>query len=184
MKHLPRPRASVVAALAVVAFATALACAGDDSPPPDGDGAAAQPVDGVVLNAEDTAVSESAADVVRVDVQGAPGAHTFAVTVASADTGCDAYADWWEVLTTDGTLLYRRTLAHSHVGEQPFLRSGGPVAVDAEQEVIVRAHMSTTGYGGIVLRGSVAGGFGPDRTAADFAAGVERVEPRPPPCAF
>jgi hypothetical protein len=75
-------------------------------------------------------------------------------------------------------------LAHSHVDEQPFLRSGGPIVIDANQEVVVRAHMSATGYGGIVLRGSASGGFGPDVAAAEFATDVERIDPQPPPCAF
>ena len=65
-----------------------------------------------------------------------------------------------------------------------FDRAGGPIAVDAEQEIVVRAHMSTTGYGGSVLRGSVGGGFRSDRLAEDFAVDVERRDPQPPPCAF
>ena len=184
MNHLPRLRPSLIAALSVVILATAVACAGDDAPSSAPTVQSAQSADLGAVDVEETDVQDGGADVVRLDVQGEPGAYTFAVTVASADTGCDAYADWWEVLTTDGALLYRRILAHSHVGEQPFLRSGGPVTVEAEQAIIVRAHMSTTGYGGIVLRGSVAGGFGPDLPTDNFAASVERVDPQPPPCAF
>lgn len=184
MNHLSRFRPSLIAALGVVILATAVACAGDDAPSSAPTVQSAQSADLGAVDVEVADVHDGGADVVRLDVQGEPGAYTFAVTVASADTGCDAYADWWEVLTTDGALLYRRILAHSHVGEQPFLRSGGPVTVEVEQAIIVRAHMSTTGYGGIVLRGSVAGGFEPDLPADNFAASVERVDPQPPPCAF
>jgi hypothetical protein len=48
------------------------------------------------------------ADVTAVRVSGAPGAYTFSVTLSSPDTGCDQYADWWEVITPDGELVYRR----------------------------------------------------------------------------
>ncbi|MCB0054175.1 MAG: hypothetical protein KDE24_32035, partial [Caldilinea sp.] len=67
------------------------------------------------------------ADVFGVTVRGDDGAYQFSVEIASPDTGCNQYADWWEVLDSDGNLLYRRILTHSHVDEQPFIRSGGPV---------------------------------------------------------
>ena len=125
-----------------------------------------------------------AADVVDVSTSGEPGDYRFSVTVESPDTGCDQYADWWEVLSTDGELLHRRILAHSHVNEQPFTRSGGPVAVDADETVIVRAHMNPTGYGGQAMRGSVDAGFQTAELPADFAADVEDQEPQPSGCAF
>ena len=183
--HSPaRLRTSFVVVLGIVAFAAAIGCAKDASQSPGPAASFEQPADEAADIAEEATMNDAGADVVQIDVEGEPGGYTATVTVASADTGCDAYADWWEVLSADGALLYRRTLAHSHVGEQPFLRSGGPIAVDAEHEIVVRAHMSTTGYGGIALRGSVRGGFSPDRLVDDFAADVERVDPQPPPCAF
>lgn len=124
------------------------------------------------------------ADVTAVTVSGEPGAYQFTVTVSSLDTGCTQYADWWEVLSEDGELLYRRVLQHSHVDEQPFTRSGGPVDVPAETVVIVRAHMSNGGYGGAAMRGSAAGGFAAVGLGAAFAAGVEEVAPLPEGCAF
>jgi hypothetical protein len=48
------------------------------------------------------------------------GVYRFSVTVRHADEGWDHYADRWEVLTSDGTLLATRTLYHPHVNEQPF----------------------------------------------------------------
>ena len=92
----------------------------------------------VVAQAEDTD-----AKVTQVEVTPEPNNYTFAVTIDSPDTGCDRYADWWEVITPQGELLYRRVLLHSHVDEQPFERSGGPVAIEPGQEVIVRVHMSS-----------------------------------------
>lgn len=124
------------------------------------------------------------ADVLSIQVTGNPGAYQFAVEIASPDTGCDLYADWWEVFSEDGQLLYRRILLHSHAGEQPFTRSGGPVAIDADTVVYVRAHMNTSGYGGQVLRGMVRDGFEPVEVSADFGAEMERIPPQPGDCAF
>lgn len=124
------------------------------------------------------------ADVLSVDVSGDPGAYRFAVEVRSPDEGCDQYADWWEVLTEDGGLLYRRILAHSHVNEQPFVRSGGPVEIEPETIVIVRAHMHPAGYGALAMRGSAANGFAEVSLASDFAADVESEGPQPTGCAF
>lgn len=124
------------------------------------------------------------ADVTTVKVTGEPGSYVFSVTIASPDTGCDQYADWWEVVSEDGALLYRRILAHSHVGEQPFTRSGGPVAIDPETAVWVRAHMFPGGYGGAVMHGSVSAGFEPASPPAGFGAELETVSPQPDGCAF
>jgi len=124
------------------------------------------------------------ADVLTVKTTGEPSAYQFQVEVSSPDTGCEQYADWWEVLSEDGKLLYRRVLLHSHVDEQPFTRSGGPVPIDANVIVYVRAHMNTTGYGGRVLKGNVTGGFQPADIEAGFTADVETLPPLPEGCAF
>ena len=87
------------------------------------------------------------ADVIGVTVDGEPGAYRFSVTIHSPDVGCARYTDWWEVVDADGALVFRRILHHSHVREQPFTRSGGPVPAEAEQPLVVRAHLNTGGYG-------------------------------------
>ena len=124
------------------------------------------------------------ADVLSVDVSGQANAYQFNVRVSSPDKGCDQYADWWEVLSEDGKLLYRRVLLHSHVSEQPFSRSGGPVEVDENAIVLVRAHMNIGGYGGAALRGSVSGGFESVQLETGFAADIEALPPLPEGCAF
>ena len=124
------------------------------------------------------------ADVLSVNVTGEPGAYQFAVEVASPDTGCEQYADWWEILSQDGKLLYRRILLHSHANEQPFTRSGGPVAIEADTSVYVRAHMNNNGYGGQVLYGSVQNGFETVKVEAGFGSELERIPPQPEDCAF
>ena len=125
------------------------------------------------------------ADVLAVRASGSPGAYTFAVKLRSPDTGCDQYADWWEVLTPQGTLVYRRVLMHSHVNEQPFTRSGGPVDVDATTEVVVRAHMNKAGYGGVALIGSIVSKFAADPSiGVALAPELSDAPPQPADCAF
>ena len=124
------------------------------------------------------------ADVIDVKIDGIQGNYTFHVTIESPDTGCDQYADWWEVVSTDGVLIYRGVLAHSHVAEQPFTRPGGNVKISRDQVVIVRAHMNTTGYGGKVMVGSVKYGFEEQPHNPGFARSLEKQEPLPEGCAF
>lgn len=122
--------------------------------------------------------------VIRVTATGEDGRYNFSVTLLSGDTGCEHYADWWEVLTPEGQLLYRRILAHSHVDEQPFTRSGGPVAISAARSVIVRAHTNDGGYLPQAMRGSLEGDFTVETLDGDFARSVERQSPQPDGCAF
>ncbi|MBW1757512.1 MAG: hypothetical protein JRJ80_15235 [Deltaproteobacteria bacterium] len=125
------------------------------------------------------------ADVTAVRVRGAPGAYTFSVTLSSPDTGCDQYADWWEVITTDGELVYRRILAHSHVNEQPFTRSGGPVELQETTQAIVRAHKNNAGYGGVAFSGSPASEFTADPSVSSaLAPQLADAAPQPDGCAF
>jgi hypothetical protein len=90
------------------------------------------------------------ADVVEAEVTAAgDGTYRFDVTVQHADTGWDHYADGWDVVAPDGTVLGTRTLLHPHENEQPFTRSLTGVAIpDGVTEVTIRAHDSVDGYGG------------------------------------
>lgn len=125
------------------------------------------------------------ADVLAVEASGAEGAWTFAVTVQSPDVDCEQYAQWWEVVDPSGEVLhYRRVLAHSHASEQPFTRTGEPVPVAADQEVVVRAFMKPGGYGGQALRGTVAGGFQLAELPEGWGAALSSVEPLPESCAY
>ncbi len=124
------------------------------------------------------------ADVISVQASGQPGAYQFNVGIRSRDLGCAQYADWWEVVSTDGKLLYRRVLLHSHVDEQPFTRSGGPVPIQLDTVVWVRAHMNTGGYGGIAFMGSPKTGFIQAMPDAKFAADLARQAPLPSGCDF
>ncbi|MDX1710217.1 MAG: hypothetical protein R3316_03670 [Rhodovibrionaceae bacterium] len=87
-----------------------------------------------------------------LEVQAVPlggGTWRFSVTVEHADEGWDHYADKWDVLAPDGTVLGTRVLHHPHENEQPFTRSLGGVEVpEGMTQVRVRAHDSEHGYGG------------------------------------
>ncbi|MEQ9301275.1 MAG: hypothetical protein RIF33_22045 [Cyclobacteriaceae bacterium] len=124
------------------------------------------------------------ADITAVSASGPTGKYTFNVTISSPDTGCDQYADWWEVVDEGGGLIYRRILAHSHVNEQPFTRQGGTVTVDESENVWIRAHMNNSGYGGVTFFGRAKDGFEPREMAEGFAADVENESPQPTGCAF
>jgi len=119
-----------------------------------------------------------------VSVKGESSNYNFRVEVQSPDTGCDQYADWWEVIDGDGKLIYRRVLLHSHVNEQPFTRSGGPVDIDSDMFVYIRAHMNNTGYGSQVMSGSVKQGFTADSLTTNFASELQNLSPLPDKCAF
>ena len=121
-----------------------------------------------------------------VSISGKEGNYTFSVTLKSPDKGCQQYADWWEVLSENGDLIYRRILAHSHVNEQPFTRSGGTVNISGNDVVIIRGHMNTIGYGDgeVAMKGSVISGFQRFTISKDFAADIEKESPQPNGCAF
>jgi hypothetical protein len=90
------------------------------------------------------------ADVLAVKATPQPGGTwSFEVTVAHADAGWDHYADRWEVIGPDGTVLATRVLLHPHDTEQPFTRSMDAIAIPVgTTRVRVRAHDKVHGYGG------------------------------------
>ena len=75
--------------------------------------------------------------------------YTFEVTVQHDDTGWDHYADRWEIMKPDGTVIAIRVLRHPHVKEQPFTRRLNFVQIaDDIEEVIIRAHCLVDEFGG------------------------------------
>ncbi|MEM6452054.1 MAG: hypothetical protein AAF703_17295 [Cyanobacteria bacterium P01_D01_bin.105] len=138
--------------------------------------------------AEESVTLESAemneAQITDVAISGKAGNYTFAVTVASPDSGCEAYANWWEVVSPEGALLYRRILAHSHVEEQPFTRSGGPIAIAADQPTIVRVHMHPVGYSSLAMKGTPLDGFAFHTLPEAFGDVLSEAAPQPNGCAF
>lgn len=128
--------------------------------------------------------SQAFAEVISVGVMGTAGQYSFSVGISSPDEGCERYADWWEVVSMDGELIYRRILLHSHVNEQPFERSGGPVGIGPDQRVLVRAHMNPAGYGGAAFEGTAGGGLQRVEPDPGFALELARTPPLPEDCAF
>ena len=78
--------------------------------------------------------------------------YSFEVTVLHADEGWKHYANKWDVVAPDGTVLATRTLHHPHVHEQPFTRSLSGVKIPEKiRSVIIRAHDSVHKYGGTIV---------------------------------
>ena len=97
------------------------------------------------------------ADVVEVKVRPAgDGSYNFDVTVRHEDEGWKHYADKWDVVSPDATVLGARTLHHPHVDEQPFTRSLSGVKIPSGIDAVtVRAHDSVHGYSGKTVKVAV-----------------------------
>lgn len=96
------------------------------------------------------ALAAGCANVIGVEIEPAGDTFRVDVTVRSADTGPDKYADAWEVRALDGRVLGIRELLHDHVGEQPFTRSLTGVEIpDDVAQVVVAARDSEVGFCGL-----------------------------------
>jgi hypothetical protein len=99
------------------------------------------------------------ADVVAARVLPAgAGRFDFDVTILSRDTGWSRYADRFDVLAPDGTVLGSRELLHPHEDEQPFTRDLRGVSIPAGiRRVTIRAHMKGVGHDGATLEVALPG---------------------------
>ena len=89
------------------------------------------------------------ADVVGAVASKSGSTWRFDVTVRHDDKGWKHYADNFQILSMDGTVLGTRVLAHPHEHEQPFTRSLGGISLPAgTTKVRIRAHDLVHGYGG------------------------------------
>ncbi len=91
------------------------------------------------------------AQVVKVEARlESDGSWNFAVSVRHNDEGWDHYADLWEVVDPESSLIYgQRVLAHPHETEQPFIRSQGGIEIPVDAAaVLVRARCTGHGFGG------------------------------------
>ena len=104
--------------------------------------------------------SEADADVLFVQASlSGNGLWRFNVTVEHPDTGWQDYADGWDVVLPDGTVVkaneddpFTRLLLHPHETEQPFTRSQSNLQIpDDVTQVTVRAHDIVDGWGGQVI---------------------------------
>ena len=89
------------------------------------------------------------ADVVGAKISSlGDGRYRIDATVLHDDKGWDHYANRWDVLATDGTLLGSRELAHPHENEQPFTRSLTLELPAGTTMVTLQANDSVHGLGG------------------------------------
>lgn len=84
---------------------------------------------------------------VRIEAMG-EGRYRIDTSVLHADAGWDHYANRWDVLAPDGTVLGSRELAHPHENEQPFTRSLTLQIPEDVAEVTIRANDSVHELGG------------------------------------
>lgn len=79
----------------------------------------------------------------------APGVFTISAEVEHGDDGWDHYANAWQVIGPDGSVIATRVLAHPHMNEQPFIRVLTDVSIpDNVSEVTIRARDLVHGFGG------------------------------------
>ena len=84
------------------------------------------------------------------------GTWTFHVGVTHNDVNWYDYADGWNVVLPDGSVVkpdpfsqFTRALRHPHVEEQPFVRTQkGIVLPEGVDKVTIRAHDKKHGWGG------------------------------------
>ncbi len=105
----------------------------------------------------ETATSAADANVTYVKAaQTDSNTWTFTVTVNHPDNGWEDYADGWNVVLPDGTVIkpdpnspFTRLLLHPHDNEQPFTRNQSRIIIpSAITQVTVRAHDLVDGFGG------------------------------------
>lgn len=94
------------------------------------------------------------ADVIEVAITNdGENSYSFRVTVFHRDTGWNHFANKWDIVDENGTIIGTRILHHPHVGEQPFTRAlDGVVIPGSIKTVTIRAHDSVHGYGGRALK--------------------------------
>ncbi len=94
-------------------------------------------------------LSAGVADVINVVIKKTSGGEfRIDTTVMHDDNGWDHYADRWDVVAPDGTVLGSRILHHPHDNEQPFTRSL-TLAIPANiTTVTIRANDSVHELGG------------------------------------
>jgi len=109
---------------------------------------------GLLMILAPLAANAGEADIVGVKIiKEGTGTYRFDVSVRHGDEGWKHYADGWDVVAPDGTVLGTRELAHPHENEQPFTRSLAGVSIpEGVDQVTLRAHDSVHGNGGAEMR--------------------------------
>jgi hypothetical protein len=104
---------------------------------------------GVAVGLLAASAAAGPADVLDAAAKCVAATCTITATIRHADTGWDHYANRFEVVAPDGSILATRMLNHPHLSEQPFTRSLPGVRIpEGIERVRVRAGDSVHGLGG------------------------------------
>lgn len=138
----------------------------------------------MVCTASASAAQRGFAEITDVSASKALFGSSYALyaTIRSSDEDCSHYVNWWEAVSEDGQLLYRRVLGHPHANEQPFRRGGSTSAIKEDTVFFVRAHMHPSGYSHQGMKGSAAAGFTTVEIPAGFAEDLATQGERPTHC--
>ena len=95
-------------------------------------------------------VQAGEADVLKAEISAkGSGVYRIDVTARHEDAGWDHYANRWDILDLNGNVLGSRVLAHPHDNEQPFTRSLTVNLPEGISVVVIRAHDTVHGLGGV-----------------------------------
>ena len=138
---------------------------------------------GSAIDGGDSGLTPVFADVLTVGFGGGNLNYQVTVTISSPDTSCEQYADWWEVLTPDGQLIFRQTFDGPHLDKQPFAATAQAVPIESNVAYIYRVHVFPHGYGGAFKFQDQTGKVSSDTT--DYASSFPELadaDPQPPAC--
>ena len=133
-----------------------------------------------------------------------PDGYQIKVQINSPNESCELRADWWEVLTPEGTLIKRHLIDPVYIDKRDFESEVESVDIDTDQTVLIRAHFSgqyysekdllvddrlrdsvvggtrnRSGYTDQALKGSISDGFKVVRLSENFAKNLEKEDPLP-----
>ncbi|TNF97669.1 MAG: hypothetical protein EP297_10150 [Gammaproteobacteria bacterium] len=139
---------------------------------------------GLLLTHSTACSSQGYAEIIKFNASKASfgSGYSLYATIKSSDKDCNHYVNWWEAISEDGELLYRRILWHPHSNEQPFQRGGSTDKINENTVFYVRAHMYPSGYSSKGMKGSVKTGFKPVEIPENFAADLSNTGKNPGSC--
>lgn len=124
------------------------------------------------------------AEITKVSAIKSPLGSGYSINVAikSSDKNCSHYVNWWEAVSENGKLLYRRILSHPHSREQPFSRGGVTNSITDETTFYIRAHIHPFGYSNRGMKGSIKTGFSAVNITNGFAKHLANEGENPSHC--
>jgi len=141
-------------------------------------------ITGLLIVSAPSFASGGYAEIVEFDASKAffGSSYSLYATIKSSDKDCNHYVDWWEAVSEDGKLLYRRTLGHPHSTEQPFNRGGSSSNINEDTVFYIRAHIHPDGYSNKGMKGSVKTSFVATDIPEGFASELAKTGEMPGGC--